>query len=379
MADVPPDPNRGASGTEFQTVEALRAAGHQVDAVWSDELGRRIAHGNLHLLLELPGAYERTTARHFAERDYDVVHVNQPHGHRAARWLRRHRKRAIFVHRSHGLEPYAAEVIGYWQRRSPSDKRALPRRAASAILGQLLARHMRLTAARADGHIVSSTLDAQFASERLGIEPQRIAVVPHAAPERFLTAPLLELDRSRLNTVLHVAQFAFFKAPAVTAEAMSRIAAARPDARFVWVCESADHDAVRALASPSLRERLELRHWMSQDELMSLYDSAGIFLFPSYYEGFGKAFLEAMSRGSCVVATAVGGARDLIANGSDGVLVAPGDAPAVADAALALMNDSDRARTMGATASQTARQYTWSRFADELIGFYRQLRAARGW
>ena len=54
MADTPADPNRGAAGTEMQTAQALRALGHDVRTIWSDELGRRIAHGNLHLLLELP-------------------------------------------------------------------------------------------------------------------------------------------------------------------------------------------------------------------------------------------------------------------------------------------------------------------------------------
>src|SRR5687767_2836556 len=34
MADTPADPNRGAAGTEMQTVRALRALGHEVDDIW---------------------------------------------------------------------------------------------------------------------------------------------------------------------------------------------------------------------------------------------------------------------------------------------------------------------------------------------------------
>src|SRR5205085_9164509 len=102
MADTPRDIDSGAAGTEIRTADALRAIGHEVDDVWADTLGRRIRHGNLHYLLELPRAYRREMMRAIAKRDYDVVHVNQPHGWLAAKALRASGSRAVFVHRSHG-------------------------------------------------------------------------------------------------------------------------------------------------------------------------------------------------------------------------------------------------------------------------------------
>src|SRR6478672_4888125 len=76
MADVPRDPNAGAAGTEVRTADALRALGHEVDEVWAPQLGRRIAHGNLHYLIELPRAYRREMRRAAAAKQYDVFHVN---------------------------------------------------------------------------------------------------------------------------------------------------------------------------------------------------------------------------------------------------------------------------------------------------------------
>ena len=58
-ADVLPDPNAGASGTVYQMNAALRRQGHVVDEIWQTDLGRRIRHGNLHYLLELPRTYRR--------------------------------------------------------------------------------------------------------------------------------------------------------------------------------------------------------------------------------------------------------------------------------------------------------------------------------
>ena len=158
----------------------------------------------------------------------------------------------------------------------------------------------------------------------------------------------------------------------ITAAAINRIGEQRADSHFTWVCDRADHDAVRALLTPAAAARTALLHWMPQDELMKVYDRAGIFLFPSFYEGFGKAFLEAMARGACVVATPVGGMRDVINDGVDGMLVEPGDDAALAAAAIRLMEEG-AARTMSEAATRTARRYTWRGFASALVDFYTHL------
>jgi hypothetical protein len=326
MADVPPDPNAGASGTELQTIDALRAQGHEVDAIWAPDLGRRIAHGNLHYLLELPRAYRRAMSSALARRRYDVVHVNQPHGWLAAKRLRTLDDPPLFIHRSHGIEPHVEEVVGNWRRQlEGAPAVSFPRKALQATMHRLLARHTRDAA-------------------------------PPMTPER-------------LRRVLHVAQVAFFKAPAITAAAINRLAA-DPSRTFTWVCDRSSHAAVRAMLGADANARTELRPWMAQDELRDVYDAHGVFLFPSFFEGFGKTFLEAMSRGLCVVAADTGGMHDVISHGVDGVLVPAGDAEALADAVRALT--PDRAAAMSAAAARTARQYTWDRVARETAAFYRR-------
>src|SRR6185295_10078585 len=114
MADVPPDKNSGAAGTEYQTIEAIRALGHDVDTVWADELPRRINHGNLHYLLELPFEFRRQALARLKRVSYDVLHVNQPHGYLAAKALM-HRKTA-FIHRSHGIESRVHQVMTVWEK-----------------------------------------------------------------------------------------------------------------------------------------------------------------------------------------------------------------------------------------------------------------------
>jgi glycosyltransferase involved in cell wall biosynthesis len=377
MSDTPADPNRGAAGTEVQTMLALRALGHDVDAVWSEDLGRRIRHGNLHLLLEVPRAYERAAADALRRKEYDVVHANQPHGFRAARAVHRLSPKTVFVHRSHGFELHVEETLRPWRKALGSDERGAVRRTASHALTSLLARHGRAIAREADGHIVSSSLDAAFLQKRLGAARERIAVIAQAAPDSYLRSAAPSMDEGRLRRVLHVAQFAFFKAPMITAGAMNLLARAEPDLQFTWVCDRASEGSIRVLLTPEANQRAEILHWTTQDALRDVYDRHGIFLFPSFFEGFGKAFLEAMSRGLCVVASDVGGMHDLIEHGRNGALVPPGDDQALAEAALTLVRDPAGAGVMSEAAVRTAQAHTWERVARETAGFYERLRVVR--
>ena len=371
LADTPPDENSGAAGTEVRTIEALRALGHHVDSVWRDDMPRRVAHPNLHILLELPKTYRDATARALTRAEYDVVHVNQPHGYLAARHVHRVAPRTLFVHRSHGLESNAEETLKKWRKTYGQDDRSAARRIATLILEPLLARHPRLNAREADAHNLLCRLDAEFLQAHFGVDPAKIGVISIAPPDVFREMPAPPMTAGRLQCVLHIAQFAFFKAPMITAAAMNRLASTHPALKFIWVCNREHHDDVRALLSNDVLQRLELLHWRNQDDLRAIYDRSGIFLFPSFFEGFGKTFVEAMARGVCVVASDVGGMRDVIRNGVDGVLVPAGDAERLAAEAHALLEDLPRAETMSAAAAARAREYSWDRVARETVDFYR--------
>ena len=66
------------------------------------------------------------------------------------------------------------------------------------------------------------------------------------------------------------------------------------------------------------------------EELARLYASADVFCFPSTTDTFGQVLLEAGSSGLALVAARAGGAPELVAEGSSGLLVAPDDAAALA-------------------------------------------------
>ena len=376
VGEYVPNPDSGASGTEVQTVQALRRLGHEVECIWADDLPHRIRHGNLHYLLELPGGIVREIAKRSCGPPFDVIHASQPHCWLAAREHRRAGRAGVFVQRSHGWELRVHETLSLWRRAWAVPEKTFPSSAATATLRRLLRRHNTLAVAHCDGTIVSSTLCRDFIVRRHGATPDRVAVIHQSAPDSFVNSPCHEATADRQKRVLYVGQFQFFKGPQVVARAFRGIAESRPDASFTWVCDRAHHDSVRQLLGP-VADRCEIVAWKSQSELLAFYDSHGIFLFPSLFEGFGKAFMEAMSRGMCVIASDEGGMHDLIRHEQNGYLVPVGDAAQSVRYSQMVMSDFSRFRHICHEARETAQQYTWDRVAAESVTFYSRLLALK--
>jgi len=376
-ADVPPDRNAGAAGTVVQTIAALQALGHCVEAFWAADIGRRIRHGNMHYAFELPWRY-RALVRRFVQREsYDVVQLSQPHAYLAARDHRLRGRRGVFINRSHGVElRYNAAMAGE-NKQHPVSRPSGPRRLMSRVLGRLLEEHWLWAAKWSDGVIVASELDREFVLGRFPIAPWRIRTIHHGVPDAFADAPAPGLDRDRISRLLYVSQFAACKAPETVAAVANAVLPAHPTASMTWVAPAREHPRIRALITPAAAARVSLLDWRPQEELKALLDEHGIFLFPSRFEGAGKACLEALSRGLLVVASDNGAMREYIRCGISGWAFPPGDPAPYVTAVERALRQPDEAIAIGRRARETARSYTWRRCATEAVAYYEELTQRR--
>jgi glycosyltransferase involved in cell wall biosynthesis len=123
-----------------------------------------------------------------------------------------------------------------------------------------------------------------------------------------------------------------------------------------------------------LRDRLPgARGFVPHDELQGLYARAAVVACPSRREGFGVACLEAMAHGRPVVATSVGGLRDLVADEETGLLVPPRDPQALRSALERLLADRDLRRRLGAAGRERARErFSWERATDLTLAAYEE-------
>lgn len=114
---------------------------------------------------------------------------------------------------------------------------------------------------------------------------------------------------------------------------------------------------------------------MLQDtDLVNLYNEAAVFACPSIYEPFGIINLEAMACETPVVATRVGGIKEVVVDRETGFLVPPGDPARLGRAIAKVLEEPDLARRMGKKGRRRVLQhFTWDRIARKTLKLYRSL------
>ena len=133
---------------------------------------------------------------------------------------------------------------------------------------------------------------------------------------------------------------------------------------------------------------LWLQEMVSRPEAIELYSHASVFCCPSVYEPFGIINLEAMACETPVVASAVGGIKEVVVDGETGFLVPveideqrqfepvdpEGFSRGFADRVNALMGDAElRGRMAKAGRLRVEKMFTWRRIAEQTLDLYKSL------
>lgn len=119
-------------------------------------------------------------------------------------------------------------------------------------------------------------------------------------------------------------------------------------------------------------DRLDIRPWAHRESVPALFRETSIFAFPSICpETLGIVGLEAMACGVPVVASDVGGVRQWLRHGENGLCVPPKDPVALADAIHQLLKSPDRLLAMGRAGIATVRdQFSPSQHVKRLLAIY---------
>jgi glycosyltransferase involved in cell wall biosynthesis len=110
-------------------------------------------------------------------------------------------------------------------------------------------------------------------------------------------------------------------------------------------------------------------------EVLSLID---IFVIPSLDEGLGLSLMEAMACGLPTIGSEVGGIKDLIQHGVNGLLVEPADVKGLASAILELLKDREKAKVLGNNARNFIKEkFTLEKMVSETERTYLECLAAK--
>jgi phosphatidylinositol alpha-mannosyltransferase len=110
---------------------------------------------------------------------------------------------------------------------------------------------------------------------------------------------------------------------------------------------------------------------VDEEEKRRVLEASDVLCAPSIGgESFGMVLTEAFAAGTPVVASDIAGYRDVVRDGVDGVLVAAGDAQALAEALRDLWDEPERRAEMARAAATDVERFAWPRVADEVLEAY---------
>ena len=122
-------------------------------------------------------------------------------------------------------------------------------------------------------------------------------------------------------------------------------------------------------ANPKICDRIVVTGYVADEYLAPLYSGAMMFVYPSFYEGFGLPPLEAMQCGVPVITSNTSSLPEVV--GEAGIMVDPEDGDALRQAMLTIYNSTEVRQKMSADSLAQASKFSWKKCAGQTIDAYK--------
>ncbi|WP_194896502.1 glycosyltransferase family 4 protein [Catenulispora pinisilvae] len=361
---------QAARGHQVRVVALDAPAGDR--AVFADHLVEPVAGGPVGKLAGFVWHHRayREVRRIMGEFRPDCVHLHTVGGFGPAVFPAT--RGAVRILTIHGPEDWTRKLLR-WQvadnagRITPA---ALPRYLHLRFLMRPAYRLLGLR--RIDGFAAPSRFVAELIRADAGPVPVR--VIPHAVDPVFTPAPASDVWQT-----VYVGRLSPLKGADVLLEAFGILARTQPKARLVVVGDGPERARLEARAAQLVAAgTVEFRGWLTPPEVAECLRGSALLAVPSTTpEIFGLTALEALGLGRPLVASRIGALPELVGP-DNGVLVAPGDAAALAEALAGLVGDAEKLARLGAGSARRAEAFGLDRCLDEYESWYREAVAARG-
>lgn len=253
----------------------------------------------------------------------------------------------------------------------------LPNRAALAYARTSMA----LAARRATRVLTVSETSKSDIMKFFGTDPSKIDVIYNAYDERFGIEPVEEdVVRVRERYQLHD-EFVLYAGNVKPHKNLERLIDAFQIVRsrgldhlkLVMIGDDISKYAAlrRAVHRYQLHNYVRFLGYLPEQTLAVMYRLAGVFVFPSLYEGFGLPPLEAMASGTPVVTSNVSSLPEVAGDAAQ--LVDPHDPEAIADGIYRVLTDVDLRRDLRRRGLARARQFSWGASVRRVREIYGQV------
>jgi glycosyltransferase involved in cell wall biosynthesis len=238
---------------------------------------------------------------------------------------------------------------------------------------------VRRTIHRATRILTGSEFSRHSIARAYNLDPERIAVVPNAAAEAFhpvrreaATAEIRERFKLAQPFILSVGDLQPRKNHIGLIEAFTGLIRSNPHLPHHLLLAGKDtwfagrvHEAAK---KSGVADRIRFLGFVSDDDLLQLYNACDLFCFPSYYEGFGLPVVEAMACGAPVACSNTSAVPE-VADGA-ALLFNPYNLDEITRAMLDLIQLPELSARMGRLGLQRSTQFSWHKTAKKTLEEY---------
>jgi glycosyltransferase involved in cell wall biosynthesis len=242
------------------------------------------------------------------------------------------------------------------------------------------------TLKRAARVLTPSEFSRRAILKHYGIGEEKVVVVPNAASGQFRPIER-EVARTAIQRkygisrpfVLTVGDLQPRKNHLGLLRAFEDVLRAEPqlqhDLVFVGKETWYSRELHRAVELSALRDRVHFTGFVEDDDLVQFYGASDLFVFPSFYEGFGLPILEAMACGRAVACSRLT-AMPEVANAA-GILFDPGSKAEIARAMLDVLRDPQLRARLERLGLQRASAFSWEKSAARTLQVYYEVAGRR--
>jgi glycosyltransferase involved in cell wall biosynthesis len=361
------DPNQGAPGVTLQAGQQYQNLGNEVLYYSYDNLPPKLL-GKVKPII-FPWLVAGHISTLSSKQPVDVVDASTGDAWAWAKILRNFSKNPpLLVTRSHGLEHiWHIEELEEFRRGNLQLSWKYPLYHGGFRLWEV-ATSLR----SADLAFFLNRCDLEYATNHLGVNPERAHVLPNGLPEIFLNLPFESTPKSE-DATIRIAQIGSYiprKGIQYSTPALNNILTNYSNVQVSFLGTGCSEEDVHADFEIAVRSRIQVKPSYSHSTLPSLLHAHQIKLFPSLSEGFSLALIEAMACGLAPVTTATPGPMEVVKDGHNGILCPVRNSQALEQNLERLISDRPYLEVLRSNAYATAQLYSWERIAHHTLSLY---------
>jgi teichuronic acid biosynthesis glycosyltransferase TuaC len=227
---------------------------------------------------------------------------------------------------------------------------------------------------KADRIITVSTKLKKILENNFGFSDKVTVISNGIEIDSVVTTNMNRLD-SNSKIILSVSRLIESKGLDLNIKAISRLITHYPNLKYIVIGSGPEMNHLRQLVhNLNLEKNVDFLGELPYEKVMYYMSQADIFSLPSWREGFGIVYLEAMANGKCVIACEGEGFTEVMENSNAGLLVKPRDLESLIQKMDYLLNNPDHAKKIGERARNLVlNNYTWVENARRNIQIYNEI------